>query len=245
MKRLLFGIFGFGLFTAVQAQDTTQYDPTAILILDRMSDVIGDMTSCSFKTIVSHDVLDPDYGMIKEFLNTEVYMQGPDKMVLNLYGPNGHRQCWYNGKQFAVFDYEEKNYGMVKAPGNLIAMIDSIHSKYNIDFPAADFFYPAFTDDVLESNDMLAYIGKVPINDMECFHIMAKNKTTTAQIWISNDAYNLPMRYVITYNSKPGQPQYECTFKDWQVNPDLPVSMFNFLPPPGTHEVRLMSVDDK
>src|SRR4029078_3043070 len=52
------------------AQDTTKYDPTAILLLDRMSDVIGDMNSCTFRTVVSHDVEDPDYGLIKEFLNT-------------------------------------------------------------------------------------------------------------------------------------------------------------------------------
>ena len=226
------------------AQDTTKYDPTAILLLDRMSDVIGDMNSCTFRTVVSHDVEDPDYGLIKDFLNTEAFMQGPDKMVINLFGPNGHRQCWYNGTQFAVYDYEEKNYGIVPAPATLIGMIDSIHTKYNIDFPAADFFYPAFTDDVLESNDMLAFIGRANINGRECFHILAKNKTTTSQMWISNDAYNLPIRYVITYDSKPGHPQYECTFYDWQVNPDLPISMFNFLPPPGTHEVRLMSVDE-
>lgn len=144
-----------------------------------------------------------------------------------------------------MYDYEEKNYGIVPAPATLIAAIDSIHAKYSIDFPAADFFYPAFTDDLLESNDMLAYIGKTNINGVECFHMLTKNKETTSQIWISNDAFNLPSRYVITYTSKPGQPQYECIFKDWQVNPDLPLSMFNFLPPPGAHEVRLMSVDDK
>lgn len=242
---MLFGLASFALTYVASAQDTTKYDPIAILILDRMSDVIGDMSSCSFKTVVSHDVMDPDYGMIKEFINTEVYMQGPDKMVLNIFSPRGHRQCWYDGNQFAVYDYEEKNYGMVKAPATLMATIDSIHTKYAIDFPAADFFYPAFTDDLLESNDMLAYIGKTSINGKECFHIMARNSNTTSQIWISNDVYNLPLRYVITYTSKPGQPQYEGTFKDWQVNPDLPLSMFNFMPPPGSHEVRLMSVDDK
>src|SRR5678816_1613550 len=104
LKSILFGMALVCVIVASAAQDTTKYDPKAILILDRMSDVIGDMTSCSFKTVVSHDVTNPDYGMIKEFLNTEVFMQGPDKMVINFFGPNGHRQCWYNGKQFAVFD---------------------------------------------------------------------------------------------------------------------------------------------
>jgi hypothetical protein len=250
MTKMALKLSGFGIaflctMNCTSAQDTTHFDPTAILILDRMSDVIGDMKSCTFQTVVSYDVVDPDYGLIKKFLNTEVFMQGPDKMVINLFGPNGHRQCWYNGTQFAIYDYEEKNYGIVPAPATLIGMIDSIHTKYNIDFPAADFFYPAFTDDILESNGQLAFIGKTNINGRECFHIMAKNKTTTSQMWVSNDAYNLPVRYVISYDTQPGSPQYDLTFYDWKVNPDLPLSMFNFLPPPGTHEVRLMSVDDK
>jgi hypothetical protein len=240
---LIVALWVFCGYTAMAQDD--QYDPTAILILDRMSDVIGDMTSCSFKTVVSRDEVDPGNGMIKKFVNSEIYMQGPDKMVINFYGPNGHRQCWYDGKQFAIYDYEERNYGIVPAPTNIIATIDSIHTHYAIDFPAADFFYPAFTDDLLESSEKITYVGKANINGRDCFQILAKSETTVSQIWVSNDVYNLPMRYVITYNTKPGNPQYECTFSDWQVNPDLPNSIFNFLPPPDTRQVRLMSTEDK
>ena len=243
MKRLLFGIFGIGLCSAVMAQDSTlssKYDPTAILLLDRMSNIIGEMTSCSFKTSVSQDVSDPDFGPVKKFSQSEIFMVGPDKMMLNYFGTKGHRQCWYDGKQFAIYDFEEKNYGLVPAPGNIISMIDSIHEHFEFDFPAADFFYPAFTDDLMQSSDRIAFLGRTDVNGWECFHILAKNATMTSQIWISNDAYNLPMKYVITYDSKPGHPQYECTFTDWQVNPNIPNAVFSFLPPPGSHEVRLM-----
>jgi len=211
MKQTIISFLGLFLASGMMAQEN-KFDPAAIMILDRMSDVIGDMTSCSFKTSVAHDVADPDFGMVK---------------------------------QFAIYDFEEKNYGMVPAPNNIIATIDSIHEHFGFDFPAADFLYPAFTDDLLESCDRIAFNGRAEINGHECFQVIAKNATTTSQIWISNDAFNLPVRYVITYDSKPGHPQYDCTFTDWQVNPDLPNAMFNFVPPPGTHEVRLMSTDQK
>ena len=228
----------------LQAQDSL-YNPAAIMILDRMSDVIGDMTSCSFKTVASHDDLDPQFGWVKHMVTTQVYMKGPDKMVVNYWGQNGHRQCWYDGQQFAIFDYEEKNYGMVAAPSAILPMIDSIHTHFGLDFPAADFFYPAFTDDLLESNDRIDFVGISVVDGHECFQIIARGKTSTTQIWIRNDAFNLPMKYVITDLTKPGYPQYETTFSEWQVNPDLPNAMFNFLPPPGTHQVRLMSTEDK
>ncbi len=230
--------------SGIIAQDT-KYDPIAILILDKMSDVIGDLHSCSYKTTASHDEFLPGYGMVKQFLNSEVHMVGPDKMVVNLWGPKGHRQWWYNGQQFAYFDYEEKNYGIVDAPSTIIATIDSIHQHYNIDFPAADFFYPAFTDDLIESSDKVQYLGMCTINGKECFHIAAMSKVTNTQIWVSNDAYNLPVKYVIDYYTVDGSPQYETTFSDWQINPDIPLAMFEFLPPPGMNQVRLMSTTEK
>jgi hypothetical protein len=111
-------------------------------------------------------------------------------------------QCWYDGKEFAIYDFEERNYGIVLPPSTIIATIDSIHTHYGLDFPAADFFYPAFTDDLIESSDRIEYLGQAIIDGLECFQIIAQSKTMTTQIWIRNDAYNLPVKYVITYNTK-------------------------------------------
>jgi hypothetical protein len=233
------------LFSLSASAQENKYDPTALLILDRMSDVIGDLSSCSYKTVASHDEHNQDYGWIKQFVNSEVHMVGPDKMVVNTWGPKGHREFWYNGEQFAFYDFEENNYGIVKAPNNIIATIDSIHQYYNVDFPAADFFYPAFTDDLLESSDKVVYLGTSLINGKECFHIGALSKVSNTQIWISNDAYNLPVKYVIDYYTVDGSPQYETTFSDWQVNPDIPTAIFDFLPPPDANQVRMLSTTEK
>lgn len=244
MKKLLLSSIGVLFGLAAFAQDI-KYDPTAVMILDRMSDVIGELHSCSYKTVGSHDEFVADYGMIKRFTNSEVYMTGPDKMVVNLWGPHGHRQCWYNGDQFAVYDFDENNYGIVDAPATIIATIDSIHQYYDVDFPAADFFYPAFTDDLIESSDKVVFLGTTNINGKECFHIAAMSKVSNTQIWISNDAYTLPVKYVIDYYTVANGPQYETTFSDWQINPDIPEVMFDFLPPPGAHRVRIMSTTEQ
>ena len=244
MKKLLLSSI-WVLFSVGAFAQATKYDPNAVLILDRMSDIIGALQSCSYKTNASHDEYVADYGMIKQFVNSEVHMVGPDKMVVNFWGPQGHRQCWYNGDQFAFYDYDENNYGMVDAPATIIATIDSIHQYYDVDFPAADFFYPAFTDDLIESSDKIAYLGTTNINGKECFHIAAMSKVANTQIWISNDAYNLPVKYIINYYTVAGSPQYETTFSDWQINPVIPAALFNFSPPPGAHQVRIMSTTEQ
>ncbi len=228
----------------VIAQET-KYDPTAILLLDKMSDVISSLTSVSFKVESSNDEDSYAYGMVKNFSSSHVHMVGPDKMIVNSWSPKGHRQLWYNGTDFGFFDYEESNYGLVEAPGTIIHMIDSIHQFYGFEFPAADFFYPAFTDDLIESSERISFTGNATIQGKSCFSVLAEGKEMNIQIWISNDSYNLPIKYVIVHHAKKGSPQYEATFSDWQLNPDIPEGMFNFSPPPGAREVRLFSKTDK
>jgi len=244
MKKLLFSLLLSGIFLSVSAQEyenDTIYkkDTVAVMILQRMSDVIGDLTSVSFSLSTSNDVDNYEYGVIKQFGRDEVYMVGPDKMLVHAYGYKGHRGYWYNGETITYYSFDENNYAIVPAPDNIIATIDSVHNNYGIDFPAADFFYPTFTADVLDYFDDVIFLGKKMVDSEECFHILATNEDMSAQFWIANDAFNLPKKFVLTYKNK-GNKQYESTFSNWNLNPDLPNSVFNFLPPPQAVEIFLM-----
>lgn len=241
MKKTLFG-FGFiFLFSAAVAQNKQQ-DSLAILIIDRMTDVIGDLESCSFRVLLSKDVAD-SAGLvnIKQFADCKVYLSGNDKMLVDFENEKGHRRMWYNGEQLAYYFRDEHNYGVIPAPSTTIRMIDSVNAVYHIDFPAADFFYPAFTDDLLENNDVVKFLGRTRVNGQDCFHILASNKEMVTQIWVSSDEYSLPLKYVITYRNRDGFPQFEGSFSEWKVNPGLPSALFNFEPPPGSNKVTILS----
>jgi len=244
MKTILIGSFLALLFVNVHAQKKQQ-DTLAILIIDRMSDMIGDLESCSFKLNAGIDEWDPSIGLVKHFTSYEVYLSGPSKMMVNVHGIRGHRQFLYNGEQLSYYSFDENNYGVIKTPGTSIEMIDSLHKLYDFDFPAGDFFYPAFTDDLLENADSVRYLGVVDFDGKEYFHIVAVSKDITLQFWINNDAYNLPAKFSITYKNKEGTPQYVASFSDWQINPTLPNAMFDFLPPPGASQVRIMAKNEK
>jgi len=238
MKKLLIGILFSSLFLGLAAQEE-QKDTVAVMILQRMSDVIGDMNSVSFDLTTSIDVDDYKYGMIKQFGRDEVYLVGPDKMLVHEYGYKGHRGFWYNGETITYYSFDENNYAVIPAPDNIIATIDSVHHTYGIIFPAADFFYPTFTADVLDYFDDVIFLGKKIVDGMECFHILATNKDMSAQFWIANDAFNLPHKFILTYKNENNR-QYESTFSNWKLNPEIPNSAFNFLPPPQAVEIYLM-----
>ena len=238
MKKLILLFFGVTLSLAGWAQKPAA-DTIAVMIFDRMAAVIGDLNSCSFSLERSVDTEEPGLGTVTRSGNDEVYMVGPDKILVHAYGYKGHRGFWFNGTIFTYYSFEENNYASVPIPGNIISTIDTIHELYGVDFPAADFFYPTFTDDILGQFDTIAFLGKEEIKGQECFHIVAVSKSMNVQFWIANDAFNLPVRFIIIYKNN-GDRQYEATFSNWKLNPEIPGSVFEFMPPPLANKVTLV-----
>lgn len=227
----------FPVFISAQTQ---KIDPAAVLILDQMSDLIGELESCTFNVSNSQDVNDPDYGLIKINNQSSIIFNGPNKMLVHLDGDKGKRGYWYNGEHVVFYSYSENNYAIIDAPhNNIIETIDDLHADYGIDIPSADFFYPSFTDDILESFDTLKYLGEKTIDDQDCFHLKASNKNMDVQFWISNDAYKLPKKFVIIYKDK--NMQYEATYSDWVLNPTIPDAAFEFTPPAKAAQINILA----
>lgn len=244
MKKIMICITAVLICLGALAQKS-RYDSVAILIIDRMSDVISDLEACSFKLKTAQDISDHSSGMTKRFTDYEVFMSGPTKMMVNANGYKGHRTFRYNGEQLAFYSFDEHNYAVMPGNSNIIATMDSINKFYDIEFPAADFFYPAFTDDLIENADSIIFLGREMIGGKEYFHIQASGKERDFQFWIHNDAYALPGIFSVTYKLQEGTPQYLAIFSDWQVNPNLPSAMFDFEPPPGSRKIRLMAKNEK
>ncbi len=231
-------LFLLPLSTSAQ---TGTYDTVAIFILDHMSDVVGDLGACSYTLHTSTDVLsDKGLGLITKTAVHDVKMVGPDKMQINSVGDKGHRGYWYNGEQMAYYFYDENNYVMVEAPSTILETIDTMNHRYGIDFPAADFFYPTFTDDLMRNNDRIAYLGTSKVGEQDCFHILATSKEMSVQFWIANDAAMLPAKMLIMYHGKADASQYEAIFTNWNINPQIPESVFDFLPPPGARDIAIL-----
>jgi len=243
MKKIFLVLAGFMLYL-VSPAETHRTDSVAVMILNHMADVIGDLNSCSFKVTASIDVADHDLGIIKQSESDKVILVGPNKMLVDANGDKGHRGYWYNGSQLFYYSFAENNFARIDAPADILSTVAAVNSNYGIDFPAADFFYPTFTDDIIRQFDTVAYLGTKVVEGQECFHILVANKEQTVQFWISNDAYFLPKKFVITYKNL-GNTQYEATFNDWSLNAEIPNSVFEFVPPPSAAEITLLPLTNQ
>ena len=239
MKRLLLCIILAGILVPARSQEKS-YDTLAIVVVDHMSAIIGDLASCRFTLNAESDVTDPNLGTVTNHEVSHVWFSGPDKLLIEAWGGKGHRGYWYNGSTLTWYSFTENNYVVIPVPNRTIAMIDSVNDVYGIDFPAADFFYPTLSDDLISHSDYISFEGRTRIGDQTCFHVVATNKEMTVQIWISDEVLFLPLKMVITYKGKSVTQRYEATFSDWQINPVLPDAMFEFALPPGAHEVSIL-----
>jgi hypothetical protein len=226
-----------------QAKSQASYrriDTVAVAILDKMSAVIGDLSSCSVTIKSNYDISSKELGLIKHSDEQQLFVHGPNKMLVKSDGDRGSRDFYFDGTKLSYYSLDKNQYGQIDASMSLVEMIDTVSKLYGIEFPAADFLYPSFVDDILAESKELVYLGLTRVDGKECYHIAGKGYDKTFQFWISNDAYTLPMKMVIVYTNQEMNPQYEAVLTDWQVNPNLPDALFTFTIPHRAQRVKLV-----
>ena len=235
-KAILYSVLASLFLVSCAVEDKEEYDTRAIQSLDAMSEVIGELSACSYTL---DDVNVTEDG--SEFYNEhDVYMRGPNKMYIHSNGTKGERSYWYDGKTLAYYSFDKDTFAEIDAPDNIMETIEYVHDKYGVRFPAADFFYPGFTDDILANFDQVLFLGDEVIDGIESTSILASRDTRVVQIWIEK-ASNLPLRLSIESIGDTAK-FYEATFSNFRSNPDLPDLMFESNPPTDSEKSELKAI---
>ncbi|PBJ11491.1 DUF2092 domain-containing protein [Flavobacterium sp. ACN6] len=243
-KKFLF-LMGFVMMTSIIKAQTQRIDSSAVYILNRTTESLQYIKSCSFKAVLTYDIFNESLGLVKHAVHEKVSIKFPDKMKITSTGDKGNRSLLYNGKNLTYYSFDNNTYAVTAAPKSVIETIDEASKKFGIEFPAADFFYETLLEDLKSEQGTLLFLGKTIIDDKECFHIAGKDKNKSFQFWIANDDNYLPMKMVIVYTNDQDKPQYEAVYKDWIINPDFSEYMFEFSAPPKAAKVKLQSREDK
>lgn len=223
-------LFAFSIFF-INENAFSQFDSTAISIINKMSNTISNMNACSFKLETNYDVFDYELGNIKHTENSEVYMKGSNKFMVDKKGDKGHKEILYDGLNLVFYSFNNNQYAIEPAPSTSMETIEEFSKKYGIEFPGADVFYPNLSEDITSSAKTLKYLGLTKIDNRECYHLAWKNDKMSLQLWIADDSNSLPVKMSIVYLNEQSNPQYEALFTDWKINPEITNSMFDFTVP--------------
>ena len=226
------------IFIFSSAKTNAQIDSSAVAILDKMSFTLGNLQSCSLTLKTEIDIMDSRLGAITNTETANVNLKAPDKFYISKSGDRGNKEFFYDGKKFVYYSKDNKIYSSAPAPPTIMQTIDSIHNTLGIDFPAADFFYPYFTDDLLEVSANLADLGTTSVNNKKCFHLAGNTIDKNYQIWIADDGTFLPVKLSIVTVNPGSDEHYTAMYEEWSLNPVLQNSMFEFNVPADALNVR-------
>ncbi len=216
-------------------ESSKKYDTRAIKSLDRLTEAIGKLESCSYtlNTMVFKN------NETAHAFEHDAYMRGPDKMHLHSNGKKGRRSYWYNGKEMSYYSFEKNTFDTFDAPNNIVETIDLVNKEYGIDFPAGDFFFPTLADDIITHYNHVLLLEDEVIDGVNCVGILASKEKESVHIWIEKIT-NLPVKMVLE-NSSASINYYEAAFSNWKLNPVLPDELFEFSPPENALKSKLQA----
>ncbi|MCI0473074.1 MAG: DUF2092 domain-containing protein, partial [Ignavibacteria bacterium] len=208
--------------SSLSIKSYSQFDSIAVAILDSMSNTIGELETCSFRFAANYDIVNEYYGTIVHSESGEMFLKGPDKLMVEKKGDKGHVKVQYNGKTFSYYSFDKNHYSTIPAPETIIETIDSISDAYGVEFPAADVFYPDFVEELLDISNSMIFLGPTMIGRIECYHIAGVTDNFTYQFWIMTEKDSfLPMKMMIIYTNQPEKPRYDALYYEWKLNPEL------------------------
>jgi hypothetical protein len=210
--------------------DGGYYEDEAVKALDLLTENMGELNSCSFTLTASEETLE-EGNWISTNKETDAYINGADQMYFYSVGDNGRRGVWINEGELSLFLFDENQYETRTVPKNLLRTIDSINGNFKFNFPAADFFYPSLTDDLIAFADSLFINDDKTIDGIVYTEVFAKTNEKEIFIWIDSKT-NLPKQLEIYDLGADGiEKSYVGSFSNWVEDPKLPSKLFEFSPP--------------
>lgn len=229
-------------YVPVLAQETKTATPAtdeqAMSTLMRMAEFLAKAPRFSVTTDIGYDV-EQDWGQKLEFGATRnITVRRPDRLAVDITDRDGTRRGFrFDGKQLAFFGLEEKAYATAQKAGDLDAAIAYFKQDLRMPLPLAELVSNNLPKILKERTNQAYAVEDATIGGTHCDHLALRNDFVDAQIWIAKGDQPLPQRVVLTYKREDGQPQFWANFREWNLSPETPDSLFIFTPADGMERI--------
>jgi hypothetical protein len=208
-------------------------DPDADKMVRQMTDYLVSLQSFTVRTSVADEVALKSGEKIAIMSNAEVSVQRPNRLRSMQLGSASGLAIWYDGKNMTVGCKATSSFQTIAAPPTLDGAIDQMRKQLDIDAPGADLLYSRPYDILMEQVVSGRFIGRETIDGVPANHVAFRGDQIDWQLWIKDGSEPLPLRYVITTKDAPGHPQFAVQLSNWNTQPSLSASMFEFQVPAG------------
>ena len=168
---------------------------------------------------------------------SRISLRRPNGLFVETVGDDVKRTAWYNGSTLTLLDHNSNTCGSMKAPGTVEATLDAVVERYGLTLPVADLLFRNPYAVLIANVETGAYLGRQHVGDHSCHHLAFRQEAIDWQIWIDAGDTPVPRKLVITYTQEPGNPTYEVTMDEWDLNATHRDSLFEARPPADARRV--------
>jgi hypothetical protein len=211
-------------------------DPQALDALKRMSDFYGSLSEFGLhEEITREQVINGDLKVQKNS-TAEVLARRPDHLKAVVVADDDKSHAFYfDGKTFTLYMPAKNYFAQADLPGTTIAALDTVESRYGVEFPTPDFLHMASGEDFTHGLSAAGFVGKSHVGDTECDHYAYRSADVDYQVWIAN-GQPLPLKLVVTSKKIPAAPEYTAVMT-WDLKPKIDDASFVFSPPQGATKI--------
>lgn len=219
----------------------TAPEPVIGAQVDQLLREMGDYLKSAKEFGVHVDVLYDDIlasgQKIQLAASDDIAVRRPDRFRAHYRTDVGGKRFWYDGKTFTLLDEAHGTYATEQTPAGIDATLDYLISQLGFTPPLSDLLY-SDPYAVLKQQAMFGfYVGLSGVEGASCHHLAFVGRNVDWQLWIEDGKLPLLRKFVITYKTLPGAPQFMATLSDWDFASRLPDSTFNAALPPKAERI--------
>jgi hypothetical protein len=214
----------------------TDVDPQALAALKRMSDFFDSLSTFALHEEVTREqVINGDLKVQKNS-TADVLARRPDHLKAVVVADDDKSHTFYfDGKTFTLYIPGKNYFAQADLPGTTIAALDTVESRYGVEFPTPDFLHMASGEAFTRELRAAGFVGKSHVGGVECDHYAYRSADVDYQVWIAS-GQPLPLKLVITSKKLPAAPEYTAEMT-WDLKPKIDDGSFAFTPPEGATKI--------
>ena len=223
---------------------TVLFDPRADRLLRAMGDYLKAAKEFSFHAEIAFDDVQASGQKIQFGATNDISVRRPDRVYVNYEGDTARKRFWYDGQTLTLYDGDHNVYATEKVPPSIDAALDYVSEQLGFNPPLSDFIYDdpgaVLRQDAISGSDM----GETDVDGVTCQHLAFVEKNIDWQIWIETGKAYVPRKFVITYKTYPGAPQFIAVISDWDFTTPLSDSLFSADLPPDAELITFLKATE-
>jgi hypothetical protein len=208
----------------------------ALDLVKRMSDTLAAAGAFTYRSSSAIELRAKTGQFVTLFADSEVALQRPNKLQVRVTGEVPNFQLYYDGRSVTAYSPKDNVYSTASAPAKIDEMLELVHQKANIHFPASDLMltdpYAALARDLRSG----FVVGPATVDGTACEHLAFRAPDSNWEIWIETQSA-LPRRLLVTYTSVVNFPRLAVELSNWNLTPKMDPGRFEFAKPAGAKQI--------